>query len=318
MLEKDQELIAKYLFGETSEKENNSFLKRMNNENSFKKAFIESEKILKSLQIPDNVFDKERILRLISRKIALNKKEKQNRIIYASIKYAAIFIGLLIISVSVYRDLNSIKKITNNTGKFEKIILPDKTIVTLNKNTTITYKNSTITGFNRKVKLFGEAFFDVNKKEHQRFIVETNSYNINVLGTKFNVRTFDKDNFVVLTEGKILLDNFKSIDNQIVMKPGQIVKFSKQNNTFVLKNINPQVYTSWLSKRIEFDNFSFYELSELFNIRYGKTLIINNSEVMNTYLSGSAPSDDVHLIVKAIKSILKTEVIEKNDTIIIN
>ncbi len=318
MQEKDYNLISKYLSGETSAEDRIYLEEKMKKDRKYKENFEDIKTLWNSLNYFEKSFDKERILKLIKFKISQSKKQKKNNLIYTSLKYAAVFIGLLVISVTIYRDLNNVKTIANNTGKIEKIVLPDQTTVTLNQNAKIEYENSTIKGFNRKVKLTGEAYFEVSKKELEKFIVETDNYDITVLGTKFNVRTYQNSNSVVLCEGKVFLNNFKILNNQIVMKPGEIVKFNPVDNKFVKEKINPEIYTSWINKRMEFDDLSLNDLAKLLKVRYNKILIINNEYVQNKHISGSAPSDDVHLIVKALQSILKTGITEKNDTIIIN
>lgn len=318
MKKQDWELIVKYLSGETSQEENNRMSDRMQMDKNFKKDLDEAEILFESIQKPEQKFDKERILKLINLKITLSKKQKKTKILYTSIKYAAIFIGLIIITVSIYRDLHSVKSVANNIGEPEIIILPDNTIVTLNKGAVLSYENSTIKGFNRKVSLKGEAFFEVSKNENKRFVVQTNCFDVNVLGTKFNVRNSMNDNSVVLSEGKVLLNKLKGMNKDIVLKPGEIVEYISEKNKYLQREINSEIYTTWMKNRLEFDKFSINDFAILLKVRYGKTLIIKNENAMKKRISGSAPSDDVHLIVKALRSILKTEVTEKNDTIIIN
>ncbi len=318
MKEQKGTIITKYLSGEASKEEKEYLFSEINKNKKFKQEFEEFKQIWNSLEKKDADFNKDRIEKLIAHKIYIHKKQRKNKILYATLKYAAVFIGLLVISVTIFNDLNRTETIANNTNSIKKIVLPDNTIVTLNKNAEIEYENSSIKGFNRKVKLNGEAFFEVTKKENQKFVVKTGAYNITVLGTKFNVRTYKNENSVVLSEGKILLNNFKKTDNRIVMKPGEIVRFNPETNSYILKKINPEIYTSWMKHRLEFDNFSLLELGELLKVRYNKTLIINNENARDKCISGSAPADDVHLIVKALQSIFKSEITEKNDTIIIN
>jgi len=59
----------------------------------------------------------------------------------------------------------------------------------VNPESNISYPSNFIDG-NREVKLTGEAYFEVAKLESKPFTVETNDYNIRVLGIKFNVMTY--------------------------------------------------------------------------------------------------------------------------------
>ncbi len=211
MQEKDYNLISKYLSGETSGEDSKYLEEKLKKDRRYKENFEDIKTLWDLLNYSENSFDKERILKLIKLKISQRKKQKQNRLLYASLKYAAVFIGLLVISVSVYRDIHSVKNIVNNTNEIKKILLPDNSKVTLNKGAKIEYGNSSIKGFNRQISLNGEAFFEVTKKDNQKFIVQTEAYDITVLGTKFNVRTYSGDNSVVLKEGKVQLSNFLSL-----------------------------------------------------------------------------------------------------------
>ena len=75
-------------------------------------------------------------------------------------------------------------------GSKSEIILPDGTKVQLNGATTIRYDvNDTE---QRLVHLSGEAFFDVAKSPDCPFRVMVNDFQIEVLGTSFNVNTYKK------------------------------------------------------------------------------------------------------------------------------
>lgn len=64
-------------------------------------------------------------------------------------------------------------------------------------------------GLERRVKLIGEAYFEVAKNEKQPFVVETNKMDVKVLGTAFNVNVYEKEPEVVTTlvNGRIQIDN---------------------------------------------------------------------------------------------------------------
>ncbi len=317
MQEHHWNLIAKKLSGELSEKETEMFDKKMSKDKEFKEEYEQAEFVWNSAENNED-YDYNRIQKRIVQKINYNQKRKINKIVYTSFKYAAIFIGILIMSLSVFKDLNKTETVVNNTGKILKVTLPDNTVVALNKGSFIKYESSTIKKFNREVFVSGEAFFEVKKNNNQKFTVKTTAYNITVLGTKFNVRTYKNENSVVLTEGKVMLSGFKTNTGKIIMKPGEIVKYNAKDNTFIKNKINTEIYTSWMEKRLKFDNFSLYELAELLKIRYNKVLIIQDKDAAEKRISGSAPSDDVQLIIKALHTIFKAEITQKNDTIIIN
>ena len=318
MQEKHWNLITKHLSNETSEEENALFAEKIVKKRQLKENFEEIKTLWGSLNNSKNTFDKERILKLISFKIAQNKKRKRNKILYASYKYAAVFIGLLIITTFVFRDLRNVELIVNNTEKVLEIKLPDNSIVSLNKDAKIEYNNSSIKGFDREINIEGEAFFEIAKSDNEQFTVHTPDFDINVLGTKFNVRTYKQNQSVVLTEGKIRLNNFQNSKTDIIMKPGEIVRYNKESEGFIYHNINSKIYTSWLSNKLEFDSFTLNELAELIKLRYNKELVIKNSGIAEKQISGSAPADDISLIIQALETILNTKIIQEQNLLIIN
>ena len=81
--------------------------------------------------------------------------------------------------------------ITVPAGQRINITLVDGTNVWLNARTSLSYpvkfgKN------NRQVVLDGEAYFDVTKDKSKPFIVQTDNYNVEVLGTKFDVNAYSE------------------------------------------------------------------------------------------------------------------------------
>ena len=89
------------------------------------------------------------------------------------------------------------------------LALSDGSKVTLNSESKLSYP-SQFEGQVRKVKLEGEAYFEIQKTaDHKQFIVETDLQEIEVLGTKFNIKAFDFDdeNFSTLAEGSVKVRN---------------------------------------------------------------------------------------------------------------
>jgi len=318
MQEQYWNITTKYLSNEASKEETEFLFKEMKTNKDLKAEFDKIKELWKSFNNEQKEFDSIRIKKIIDLKISINKKQKQNKIISTTIKYAAVFIGIIFLSFLVKIDLQSKKVIVNNTKEIQKITLPDNSIISLNTNAKLEYNNSTLKEFNREVEIKGEAFFEISKLNGKKFTVHTPDFDINVLGTKFNVRTYNKEQSVVLTEGKVLLNSFTNKDSEIIMQPGDIVEYSKENSTFILHEINTKIYTSWLNHKLEFDNFSLNELAELVKLRYNKNLIISNKKIAEKRISGSAPADDINLIVKALETILKTKIEHNGNQLLIN
>lgn len=318
MQEKHQNIITKILSKEATQEEKSLLFEEMKTNKELKAEFDKTSKLWNSLTLEQKKFDKERIQKLIALKIRINKKQKQNKFITTTLKYAAILIVFFSIAIIVNNDLKSTKVIVNNSNTIKKISLPDNSVISLNKNAKLEYNNSILKYFNRNVSIKGEAFFEIAKQNGKKFTVHTSDFDINVLGTKFNVRTYNKNQSVVLTEGKVLLNSFKNKDAEIIMSPGEILEYNTKNSDFILHDINTKIYTSWLNHKLEFDNFSLNELAQLIKLRYNKDLIITNNKIAEKRISGSAPSDDINLITKALETILKINIQQNGNQLLIN
>jgi len=85
-----------------------------------------------------------------------------------------------------------------------RLVLADGTLVWLNAASSITYPTA-FTGDARKVNITGEAYFEVAKNASMPFYVSYSGVLVKVVGTHFNLNTYedDKDVKVTLLEGAI-------------------------------------------------------------------------------------------------------------------
>lgn len=106
-----------------------------------------------------------------------------------------------------------------------RLVLSDGSLVWLNAASSITYPTAFV-GQERKVSMMGEAYFEVSENKAMPFFVEHNQLLIKVLGTHFNVNTYDNEasNKVTLLSGLVDVGNGK-ITKQLV--PGQQASVSK-------------------------------------------------------------------------------------------
>jgi len=318
MREEYWNLIAKHQSNETTKEEELFIEILVKSDEEFKSALDDSAELWDNLEEPIVSFDKNRISNLIDKEIKKPTSMNRKQIIYQTLRYAAIFIGLLVGVVFIVNDLNSTVTITSNDIDGNELILPDGSKVQLNKDAEITYSNSILRGFNRKVSMNGEAFFSIEKSNGRKFTVNTQNYDIVVLGTKFNVKETEKGTSVALVEGSIKLNSFE--DNkydETMIVPGQRAYYNISSKELKLEKVNTSIYTVWMLDRLEFDNFSLSDLAQVFKNNYNKTLIINDESISKIRLGGSAPSQNVDLILKGLSTILKREIIQQNDTIII-
>ena len=151
----------------------------------------------------------------------------------------AIYSNLLVIIIlTLISCTNSNIKISTEDN-FEIIELPDGSTAYLNNYSSIKYKKN----FDERiVKQNGEVFFEV-KKGSTPFIVKTDAGEIQVLGTKFNVKSSNKELVVEVQEGVVELKINKLIKE---IKKGQKAFFKRNQNSIKIGNAEFK-HEKWLN-----------------------------------------------------------------------
>lgn len=145
--------------------------------------------------------------------------------IAAVLSFIIVFSGLLYYNVDrspeqpSRRFVETVKKHTQN-GQQLLITLPDGSKVKLNSNSSITYPVNFFK--NRHIEFEGEAFFNVVRDVSSPFVVKTENFQTEVLGTSFNISAYKNARAKVsVVEGKVkvssMLDKsqyFKILEKQ--------------------------------------------------------------------------------------------------------
>ncbi|SFA51754.1 FecR family protein [Pedobacter suwonensis] len=124
-----------------------------------------------------------------------------------------------------------------------RITLADGTKVWLNAASSISYP-SAFTGKERRVMVMGEAYFEVAHNAQKPFIVKTQSQEIKVLGTAFNVNAYQNEGVTVTTlvHGRVQL-NSPDISEPAYLNPGEQSVLNQ--NAFRITPVDASFYTAW-------------------------------------------------------------------------
>lgn len=158
------------------------------------------------------------------------------------------------------------------------ITLSDKTEVWLNSGAKLEYP-SVFSGEERRVKISGEAMFNVEHDVKHPFIVETFACDIEVLGTKFNVEANESSNLfsAALMKGSIKLTNRLKKDPPIIMKVNE--KVNLVNGYLQLKKIDNHDEYLWPDGIISIHNIDFEELMAKFERIYDVQIEIRRKNI---------------------------------------
>lgn len=158
-------------------------------------------------------------------------------------------------------------------GKHFQMTLSDGTQVWLNASSSLEYPASFEGKKERRVKLVGEAFFEVKRDEEMPFYVEVGANeSIRVLGTSFNVNAYpeSKEHVTTLLSGKISY-SFHQEQEAIVLAPDQQVTLDCSKGKTEVAHVDASAFVAWKDGWIYFEDECLetlaLRLSRLYGIR---------------------------------------------------
>jgi len=189
-------------------------------------------------------------------------------------------------------------------GQKQHYELPDGSSIWLNRSSSLSYKSS-FGKSERRVKLTGEAFFDV-AKDSRAFVVETGRMDITVHGTRFTVSAYkDRAQTAWLEEGSIAVKG-RGL-SETLLSPDQRVSFD--NGQWTVADEAASSHTSWIQDRLVMNNRPLSEIVNSLEHWYGTALTVSDAEAAGrTYLSLTVRSEDLDSILESINLISDVKV----------
>lgn len=164
--------------------------------------------------------------------------------------------------------------ITVPQGQRTDLMLSDGTKVCLNANTRFEYPATFKSYDSRKVKIDGEAYFEVSKDVKHPFIVESPHGKVQVLGTKFYIESYSKkDEFITsLIEGVVRVSTVSEVATLHRNERGEL-----KNGRFFLTKIDDFDVYRWREGLYCFKDMPLQEVFEQFEKYYNVKFIIRGT-----------------------------------------
>ena len=180
-----------------------------------------------------------------------------------------------------------------------KIVLADGTQVWLNSESKLTFPFK-FAGNTREVVVEGEAYFDVAKDVNLPFIVRTKQTSIRVIGTRFNVNTYNpKQIQTSLVEGKVNLTANNS--HSISLKPGFEAKFNPDKG-FVVQEFNQENVLSWMNGIYYLNNTPLGSLTGLISRWFEVDVVFDNPQLKDYQITGLLEKEHLSDFLKDLET----------------
>ena len=171
--------------------------------------------------------------------------------------------------------------LTTPRGKDYHVTLSDGTQIWMNADSRLEFPKQ-FTSNQRRVKLRGEAYFEVAKNAAKPFVVETDYFTTTVLGTTFNVKAYSaKGANIVLVEGSVRVNAGKQA---LTLAPGQQASLDSKLSTLNTKQVDTYPYTQWREGFFYFENQTLFEIMQELGRWYNVNIAFDDPQKMNLRL----------------------------------
>lgn len=149
---------------------------------------------------------------------------------------------------------NKINTLSTAKGETYRLRLPDGSLVWLNAASSLTYAFSLNERGERRVKLSGEAYFEIAKDKAHPFVVSTDRQEVQVLGTHFNVNSYSDEPVTATTllEGSVKVISGKNTE---VLKPGE--QAMNSGNAILVNKVEVDNMVDWKSGEFYLNHVNF-------------------------------------------------------------
>ena len=235
-------------------------------------------------------------------------------------RVAAAFALLVAVSAVLYWNTGRYTEIHTAYGERNVVLLPDGSNVTLNGNSTLRYHKTWDDEHAREVWIDGEGFFAVqHTSDHQKFVVHApRGCDLEVLGTKFNVKSRQHKTEVMLTEGRVRVDlqTKRNGARAVFLAPGELVTANEHDLS--KRTVKKEPYTSWLTNTLVFDHTTLREIATILKDTYGLDVTFSEANLQDRQLSGEISSATTDDILKAIAQTFDLNVDRDGDRVYIS
>lgn len=210
-------------------------------------------------------------------------------------------------------------------GERKNIQLPDGSVVNMNAGSRIEIDADFGTA-SRKVKLEGEAFFDVKHNESLPFVVQTPAMDIKALGTAFDVKAYRDETITEtsLIRGLVEITLKENSNRRVLLHPNQKIVWkhpgtAKEKTDLMIsaaKSIDTDSHQpekirvtergdikeiAWKENKLVFEDDSFSDIAVLLQRWYGVQMNFSDEAIKNYRFTAAFEKEDLKTVLGLLK-----------------
>ena len=165
--------------------------------------------------------------------------------------------------------------------------LSDGTKIWINSDSKLKYPVEFV-GPSRNIELIGEAYFEVTHYSEKPFIVTSGTQKVEVLGTSFNISSYERDSCIMTTlvEGRVKVENSLQEEHNAHLWPNQQSILDKKTGSIKSQNVNIDEYVAWQSGWFRFNDKPISQIMVILARWYDLEVQFESENIPNKHLSG--------------------------------
>ena len=250
--------------------------------------------------------DVERSLRQFKRRMHAGRRISLRRSavrIAAAAVIAAVLLAGGLTTVLLSKRLAQPVTVVTQLGERSQVVLPDGTKVWLNSSSSVEYV-APFFSRQRRVKMEGEAYFEVEHDARRPFVVVTGQVVSTVLGTTFNVHAYSEDeNYqITLATGSLLVDGGPE-SRSVRLRPGEQGFFERTSGLLSLRRVNVEQVLSWQEDRLYFRAEPLASIARSLERQFNVDITIPDERLRRICFTGEfVDGENIHEIMRIISA----------------
>lgn len=200
---------------------------------------------------------------------------------------------------------------TPKAGEY-KMVLPDGSRVWLNALSSLRFPESFNKG-ERRVELSGEAYFEVAHNKAKPFIVSFNGTEVKVLGTHFNISTYNTESKTTLLEGAI---SIKKGAQERLLKPGD--EATVLANTVKVNPTDTYRSTAWKDGVFYFNEDKMTDILDQVSRWYDVDIVYNGKPGAKKYSGNIRREATLNQVLEMLNVLSGTKFTLKDRTVTVD
>jgi transmembrane sensor len=192
----------------------------------------------------------------------------------------------------------------------EVFTLPDNSKVYLNRHASLVYEPS-FGKSERKVRLTGEAFFDIHPDASLPFEVYAGDSRTHVLGTSFRLKTSEqKEVSIDVVSGKIAFSKVKqNTQDALILSAGSGATLGADGQLAATDRIDPNKL-AWKNDKLIFHQVPLWQVAEDLAAYFRMELQIPDTSIQNLPFTGSYDHPKLEEVLEVIELAAQVEIIK--------